>query len=413
MVDQGQHKVELHHDGLNKSRIVRGYDPNLVLRKAELQIWKWEEEWNRRQREKKKWDYSILHAREDDEKQQFAESYTKKAEEGLKQIEETLIRSIKEPLEAQWEQMVVDDYPVSQPSAPNIISLPKSPKERESLFAPNLTFWDYIVPGRKTQKMKEATKAYSARLDQVNQENTQAKEKHEAALRTWEEGEAKFKAHKAKRNQAVLAMKEKYRNNASQAIIEFCELLLLNSKYPDTFPNDYFVDYYPDSKILLVEYALPLKEHIPTLKKIAFNSVMGGITEETLPNIKHNALYDELGFKICLRVIHELFEADRIDAIDSIVFNGCVQQQDNTTGQESSICIMSVHAQRSELMSMNMVDASPKACFKRLGGETSGALHLYSPVDPFLIADKGHEKPLAVEYKHKDPKKAQEGEAES
>ena len=51
-------------------------------------------------------------------------------------------------------------------------------------------------------------------------------------------------------------------------------------------------------------------------------------------------MYDKLLYDISLRTLHELFEADAINAIDSIVFNGWVTTVNKATGKNENISRM-------------------------------------------------------------------------
>ena len=46
-------------------------------------------------------------------------------------------------------------------------------------------------------------------------------------------------------------MKESYLNQNNDSIIEYCEMVLNNSKYPNSFPKNYELEYNPDNKMTL------------------------------------------------------------------------------------------------------------------------------------------------------------------
>jgi len=53
-----------------------------------------------------------------------------------------------------------------------------------------------------------------------------------------------------------------------------------------------------------------------------------------LSESESNRIYDEILYQMCLRTLHELFEADVVGALSAIVFNGWVRSIDRATGKE-------------------------------------------------------------------------------
>jgi restriction system protein len=95
-----------------------------------------------------------------------------------------------------------------------------------------------------------------------------------------------------------------------------------------------------------------------------------------------------LVYQIALRTIHELYEADKVEALASIVFNGLVQSIDPATGQVVRCCIISLQASQEEFGNINLRHVDPKACFRKLKGIGSSQLHSLTPVAPLMTMDK-------------------------
>jgi restriction system protein len=89
-------------------------------------------------------------------------------------------------------------------------------------------------------------------------------------------------------------------------------------------------------------------------------------------------------YDITLRSNHELFEADIINAIDSIVFNGWVKSINKATGKTEEACILSLQTIKEEFLEINLEQVDPKACFKNLKGIGSSALYSLTPIAPIL-----------------------------
>ena len=163
-----------------------------------------------------------------------------------------------------------------------------------------------------------------------------------------------------------MAEKEKqYFDKDPEAIQEYCDLVLLASSYPDYFPQSYELDFNSETGILIVDYQLPPKENIPTLEDVTYVQSRDEFKEKHLSQAALNKLYDSVLYQIALRTIHELSEADQVDALAAVVFNGRVRSIDPATGQERDACILSVQASKDEFLTINLAQVDPKVCFKK------------------------------------------------
>lgn len=165
-------------------------------------------------------------------------------------------------------------------------------------------------------------------------------------------------------------------------------MVLSNSEYPNFFPQEFELEYNPSNKVLLVEYLLPSISDLPTLKSVKYIQSRNEFKEEPLSDAALNKIYDNLLYQITLRTIHELFEADSIDAVHSIVFNGLVRSIDKTNGNEVEACILSVQTPKKEFEEINLEQVDPKLCFKGLKGIGSSKLHSLTPIAPIIKIER-------------------------
>jgi hypothetical protein len=87
-----------------------------------------------------------------------------------------------------------------------------------------------------------------------------------------------------------------YETLQADGVEDYCEMVLANSEYPDGFPQDFDLEYIPETKILIVEYALPAREHLPRLKEIKYIKSKDEFTEVFLSESEMNKLYCALSF---------------------------------------------------------------------------------------------------------------------
>jgi restriction system protein len=177
-------------------------------------------------------------------------------------------------------------------------------------------------------------------------------------------------------------MKEMYMKLDPSAIIQYCELVLNNSQYPESFPKSYEIDYNPATKILIVEYSLPSIEHLPVLNEVKV--VKNELKEYNISDAQISRMFDTTMYNITLRTIHELFKEDVANAIDAISFNGWVNAVNKATGKRENNCILSIQARKQEFVEINLRDVDPKTCFKKLKGVGSSKLSGLTAVQPIL-----------------------------
>jgi restriction system protein len=99
-------------------------------------------------------------------------------------------------------------------------------------------------------------------------------------------------------------------------------------------------------------------------------------------------MFDEAMYKITLRTIHEIFESDKVNAIDAISFNGWVNAINKATGRKETNCILSIQVKKSEFIDIELSHVDPKTCFKNLKGVASNKLSSLTPVQPILQISK-------------------------
>lgn len=179
-----------------------------------------------------------------------------------------------------------------------------------------------------------------------------------------------------------------YRSVDSGAVIECCKTVLAKSVYPDTFPKDFDLDYNDDTKMLIVEYQLPAPHHLPNIKDVRYLKSKDEVQEIYFSETELMKLYDDLIYKIILRSLHELFEVDTANALNTIIFNGLATATDKAHGNETTGCIVSIQASKDEFMAINLARVDVKACFKLLKGVGSSQLHSLTPIPPILQIDK-------------------------
>jgi restriction system protein len=326
-------------------------------------------------------------------------------------------------------------YRPKLPEEPVYRQYPPEPQQTGAKYKPALSLLDKLLKSRMKKKQEDAQASYHAdhiawqeALKQVDRENQlrgeafqQAKLESQrlaselfnrdhaawaesvssmqvenerryaqkvAEVEQWDREAQEYQEDLAKKDAAVDKRKADYEALRAEGVEDYCEMVLANSDYPDGFPQDFDLEYNPETKILIVEYALPAPDQLPRLKEVKYIKSKNEFAEVYLSETEMNRLYDDALYRICLRSLHELFEADAANALAAISFNGWVKSVDRATGKEVNACILTVQVKKEEFQARNLQNVDPKTCFKDLKGVGSSKLHSLTPVAPVLAISR-------------------------
>jgi len=171
-------------------------------------------------------------------------------------------------------------------------------------------------------------------------------------------------------------------------LIRYWHELLARSIYPDSFPRDCSLSFDPGSGMLVLDYELPSQSAVPNKKLVKYVASREEFQEVFLSDSDFKHLYDDVLYQICLRTLYELFQADDLDVINSIVFNGWVRSIDKSTGADTHPCVMTVQVLKAEFMALNLSQIDLKACFRALKGISGGRLVDLTPVRPVITLNR-------------------------
>ena len=409
--------AEITHRGLNDYKIISSDDSGVLRNKVKAHVAKLEEKWDKIVQKE-----NIVRSKE--ELQKESEILTKEAIKALKEIDEILLFTLEIDDAINWEQLkdktkFSTQSPekelnkllsaVPKPSEPSSFELPKKPEIIN--FQPKFSLWDNIFKSKKEAKIEQgnnlfeqAIKDWEVKCRQTNEDNQnlknefqkevsnyekqieKIKQKNIEDIKKWEKEKAEFISNQEKTNAKVDSMKEMYLKLDPSSVIEYCDLVLNNSIYPESFPKSYEIDYNPESKILIVEYSLPSIEQLPTLNEVKV--IKGELKEYHISDAQILKMFDATMYNITLRTIHELFEADVANAIDAISFNGWVNAINKATGKRENNCILSIQVKKAEFIEINLSQVEPKTCFKKLKGVGSSKLSGLTAIQPILQISK-------------------------
>lgn len=389
-------EIDVRHNGLHKYRHIRGSDKRVVEEKARAQELAWEAEWQKRQLAEGKRRQKEAQARSKGQKKELAAERTAEAQERLREVESVLELGTAQSGPVDWEALLeTEEFPEPRPSQPSPEVVPRRPEQRDEGYRPKLGLWGKLFPSIRARKQQEAEDHFSADLkkweeerDRIEATNADAAKQHAEKLASWKAAKEQYEKEQGERNSATLEKKSKYFAGDPDEVADYCELVLAASTYPDDFPQQWEVDFHSESKLLIVDYALPEPATLPTVKEVRYVASKDEFKVSELSAGQLNKIYDRLLYEIALRTIHELLAADSVGALAAVVFNGWVEASDRATGQRVNSCILSVQTSKEEFSKLNLAAVEPKQCFRALKGVGSSKLHGLAPVAPIATINR-------------------------
>lgn len=394
-----KYTVEMLHKGLNEHKLISAPELDMLQNKANIQANKWEEKWNTIENKKQIAAQKEANAEE-------AQRQSEEAQNAVSVIDNLLIHTLSVDDTISWESLKkFDSFPNKKPpkpKPPKHPQIPKMPQKDEPIYTPTFTFFEKILKGLKEKKIAQYEELYNDALN-IWEKEKQATEKTifemtktyetvisewEGNVENWEKSKINFLSKQDEHNAKIDEMEKAYLEKNPVSIVEYCELVLNNSEYPDNFPKDFEIEYNPDTNILIVEYQLPNLECMPNIKEVKYLASKNELKTTNIPEAQISKMFDDAIYKISLRTIHELFEADAAKAIEAISFNGWVRSINKGTGKEENNCIISLQVKKDDFIQIDLAQVDPKICFKTLKGVCGSKLSSLTPIQPILQIEK-------------------------
>lgn len=251
-----------------------------------------------------------------------------------------------------------------------------------------------LIPGwenRYQKKLDEAERLFKNYQGKFQAYSTERNNKIKFLQEEYNKEKYTFDSKIQQHNQEVDALEDAYKNSDPDAIVNYCSMVLERSYYPEEFPQEFRIAYIPEPKELVVEYELPHKDVVPLISEYRYLKTKDSIEEKPAKPSDVKNIYQDVVAAICLRTIHELFEADQGNHLDVIVFNGFVNEVDPATGKDIRPHLISIRATNDKFKEINLARIDKKACLRNLGAQVSSRpdeLMAVKPIVEFDMVDR-------------------------
>jgi restriction system protein len=160
---------------------------------------------------------------------------------------------------------------------------------------------------------------------------------------------------------------------------------------PPGFPTARRVAYVPESTLAVLEWDVPKVSIVPEYSSFKYIKTRDEIDAKDVPIAHRRSTYQRLIVQIALRSLRLIFGSDPHDLVDTVVFNGMIDDVDRSTGQDVRRCLITMRATRDHFSVVNLERVGPVDCVRKHFAadisEHPEELKAVPPVIEFSMAD--------------------------
>jgi restriction system protein len=384
------YEITIRHAELGKFRVIRGTDREIVAASAYAQERIWNEQYGKKLHSEAR--RTQLRAQKEAVEQNLwrAEELTREAQTRLEELGTLLSQTLAVNDRIDWDKLKkFEPFSQPQPQLRPFLPYPPEPQADELRYQPQLGLIGKFVPFAAQKKQQAAQALFQAdhanwqsKVLSIEKSNQSIYERNAYEVEQWNRRATEYEQARDKHNSAIDRRRLEYQALNPEAILDYCDLVLSQSEYPDYFPQTFELDYCEESKTLTVEYHLPSPADLPRVAQVKFVRSRSEFTKTEIPKRQAEQLYEDVVTQIIIRSIHELFEADAVRALDAVIFDGIVQTVNPGTGHTENRCIASIRVSRDSFYKINLKCVQPRACFDSLGGVAAVKLSQLQSIRP-------------------------------
>lgn len=165
------------------------------------------------------------------------------------------------------------------------------------------------------------------------------------------------------------------------AIQDYVGIVLANSVWPDAFPVTFEHTFDLATRELTLTARIPAPDQVPSVKEYKYVKARDEITSTSLTQKEQKERYNNAAWQVALRVLHEIFEADRSAKIRSISLTVGASRIAPHTGLPEFVPLALVAADRDTFVSFDLSNVVPHATLVHLGAALSKSPFDMTPAD--------------------------------
>lgn len=278
-----------------------------------------------------------------------------------------------------WTEPTFDPGALAKPEPEAVLELPAAPTGMKSALPSSRKKHEVAVQAARAQ--------HAVANEQRERREAERMRRLTVAGTAHDKEVAERRAHHDATNAALEEFIAGVERRDPDALAEYFGLVLNRSRYPEQFPRHHRLAYVPESRQLVVELDLPGVEVVPDEKSFRYVKARDEVTSSAASATDRKRRYASVLAQVTLRSVHELFESDRGDVVDTIVFNGIVDSIDPRTGRPSRPCLVTLRTTRETFAQVDLSRVDPHACLRHLNAAVSKSPTELAAVRPVLEFD--------------------------
>jgi restriction system protein len=158
---------------------------------------------------------------------------------------------------------------------------------------------------------------------------------------------------------------------APEAVHEYVGIVLDNSEYPESFPVDHDFTYEAAANELSVRVTVPPPGELPMEQSFKYLKSKDEIVSTPFAHREQKERYADAVFKVALRTLHEVFQADRAGHVHTVALSVETEALDAATGLMKRTVLAAVAADRTSFSTFDLAKVVPLATLQHLNGVVS------------------------------------------
>lgn len=238
-----KYTIEIYHEGLGERLVLSGHDENALEEKVKFQSSKW---------------VSLYEKADGIER---AKTKTNEANEINNRLKSLLVDIVdSNPIFDFSKLKKKEPFGLEKPPQPDRLAqlpVPEKPDKDRPEFIPTLTFLEKVIPPLKKSKKKIYEAKYADAIaewqivkQEMNNKNELNNKEFNAkisswndAVQEWSDKKAFFVKEQNDHNESIDLFFKRYSGGEVNAIVEYCEIILARSDYPEFIAKRFDLEY--------------------------------------------------------------------------------------------------------------------------------------------------------------------------
>jgi restriction system protein len=273
---------------------------------------------------------------------------------------------------------------------PGALAVPEPAPDPSGFRPPALSSSQRLIPGAKQRylaRFEAGREQYDAAVQSHQLHETERLSQLERARAEHQRAVEVIEIRLARQHAEVEAFRAAFAAGEPSAVVEYFALVLERSHYPEGFQQDFKLAYIPESRQLVIQYGLPGFGVVPAVAEYRYVRSGDKITQKACSVRERQDRYKRVVSAVTVRTLHEVFESDRSEIAETIVFNGHVDTINDATGKQEYPCVITLMTTRQSFMDRDFARIDPLACLLDLSASVSKNPAELAPVRPVLEFD--------------------------